>query len=118
MRSLLVILAIVGLALAPVARPAMAMPVAQVPGASDQPVPDDAAMAMPEDMPCCPEKAPMPDCVRDCLLMAMCATQLLCNAATGAGLVVPLGLASVFFPGNDADPTDLSQGPPPRPPNT
>jgi hypothetical protein len=31
-------------------------------------------MAMSEDMPCCPTKAPIPDCGKDCLFMAMCAT--------------------------------------------
>ena len=70
--------------------------------ASDQAMADDAAMAMPEDMPCCPKKAPIPDCGRDCSL-AICATQFLCNAVQGAGLVMPLGLANVLLPGNDTD---------------
>jgi len=48
--------------------------------------------------------------------MAMCATQFLADAVQRVGLVVPLGLASVFFPGNDTDVAGLSQGPPPRPP--
>jgi hypothetical protein len=127
MRRLLSILAIVGLALAPVARPALAMPAAQVPAAFDQPMVDHAAMArpeaampeepMPEDMPCCPTKALIPDCGKDCLFMAMCATQFFSTAVSGAGLVLPLGLASVFFPGNDTDLAGLSQAPPPRPPN-
>jgi hypothetical protein len=46
----------------------------------------------------------------------MCATQFLCNAVQAAGLVIPLRLAGVFFPGNDTDVAGLSQGPPPRPP--
>jgi hypothetical protein len=97
----------------------MAMPAAiQAPAASDPPITDDAAMAMPEEMTCCPTKAPMPDCGKDCFFMAMCATQFLCNAVSGAGLVLPLGLASVFVPGNDTDVAGLSQGPPPRPPKT
>jgi hypothetical protein len=116
-RGLLAILAIVGLALAPLARPVMAMPAAiQAEAASEQPMADGAATAMPEDMPCCPTKAPTPDCGKDCLFMAMCAPQFLCNAVQGAGLVLPLGLASVFFPGNDKAVAGLSQGPPPRPP--
>ena len=115
-RRLLAILAIVGLALAPVARPALAMPAAQVPAAFDQPMVGHAAMAMPEDMPCCPQKSPTPDCGRDCLFMVMCATQFLCNAVQAACFVIPLGLASVVFPGNDTDVAGLSQGPPPRPP--
>jgi hypothetical protein len=115
-RSLLAISAIVGLVLGPIARPAMAMPAPIHTGvASDQAMVDEAAMAMPEDMPCCPKKSPIPDCGRDCLFMAMCAMQFLC-AASGAGLIIPLGLASVILPGNDTDAAGLSQGPPPRPP--
>jgi hypothetical protein len=100
----------------------MAMATAPAAAASDQPMVDHAAMAMPEeampeDMPCCPTKAPIPDCGKDCLFMAMCAMQFFCTAVSGAGLVLPLGLASVFFPGNDTDVARLSQGPPPRPPN-
>jgi hypothetical protein len=114
-RSLLAILAIVGLVLGPIAKPAMAMPTPMHTGvASDQAMVDEAAM--PEDMPCCPKKSPIPDCGRDCVFMAMCATQFLCNAVQPAGLVTPLGLATVFFPGNDTDVAGLSQGPPPRPP--
>jgi hypothetical protein len=115
MRSLLAILAIVGLVVGPAARPAMAMPAAiQAGAASEQPMVDHAAM--PEDMPCCPTKTPIPDCGKDCLFMTMCAMQFFCNAVSGAGLVLPVGLASVFFPGNDTDLAGLSQGPPPRPP--
>jgi hypothetical protein len=79
---------------------------------------DHAAMTMPDDMPCCPKKAPIPECGKDCLCMAMCATQLLCNGVWGMSLVLPLGLASVFFPGNDMDVAGLSEAPPPRPPKT
>jgi hypothetical protein len=118
-RSLLAILAIAGLVVTPVARPAMAMSTAmQAPAASDQPMADDAAMAMSEDLLCCPKEMPIPDCGKDCPLMAMCATQFLSNAVQGAGLVMPLGLASVLSPGNDTDVARLSQGPSPRPPNT
>jgi hypothetical protein len=112
-RSLLAILAIVGLVLGPIAKPVMAMPTPMHMGV-DQAMVNEAAM--PEDMPCCPTKAPIPDCGKDCLFMAMCATQFLANAVQGVWLVIPLGLASVFFPGNDTDVAGLSQGPPPRPP--
>jgi hypothetical protein len=116
-RSLLAIPAIVGLILGPIARPAMAMPAPMHTAvASDQAMVDEAAMAMPEDMPCCPTKAPIPDCSKDCVFMAVCAMQFLCNAVQTAGLVIPLGMASVFSPGNDTDVAGLSQGPPPRPP--
>jgi hypothetical protein len=114
-RSLLGILAIVGLVVGPIARPAMAMP-APMPTAvaSDQATVNEAAMAMPEDMPCCPKKAPMRDCGKDCL--AICATQLLCNAVQGAALVMPLGPANVLPPGNDTALVALGQPPPLRPP--
>jgi hypothetical protein len=107
---LLSILAIIGLAIAPIVRPVMALPnghTAMV---------DDAAMGMPEDMPCCPRKAPISDCGKDCPLMAICATQLLCNVVQG--LVIPLGLAGLCVPESDPHVAGLSQAPPPRPPNT
>jgi hypothetical protein len=114
---LLSILAIIGLAVAPIARPAMAIPAPMHTGvASDQAMVDEAAM--PEDMPCCPKESPIPDCDRDCPLMAMCATQFLCNAVQGLGLAIPLGPAGIFFPRNDSHVAGLSQAPPPRPPNT
>ena len=124
------ILAVLGLAVAPVARPAIAMSNGGMSNAGMSNAgmaiaghaADHAAMAMPEgmlpeDMPCCPKKAPIPNCDKDCPLMAMCATQLLCNAAQGL-LVVPLGLAGFLLPGNEFHVAGLSQAPPPRPPNT
>jgi hypothetical protein len=115
-RRLLAILAIVGLVLGPIARPAMAMPASMHTGAaSDQAMVDEAAMTMPEDMPCCPKKSPVPDCGRDCPFLAMCTMQF-CNTVQAACLVVPLGMTRVFLPGNDSDVAGLSQGPPPRPP--
>jgi hypothetical protein len=116
-RSLLAIPAIIGLVLGPIARPAMAMPASMnTVVAFEQALVDEATMAMPEDMSCCPKKSPVPDCGRDCLFMAMCAMQFFCNAVQAAGLVIPFGMASVFSLGNDTDMAGLSQGPPPRPP--
>jgi hypothetical protein len=110
-RHLLAVLAIVGLILTPIARPMMAI-AAEMPAAMDE----HAAMEMPGDMPCCPKQAPMPDCAKDCLFMAMCAAQFACNPMQGAGLVMPLGLAGIFVPVNDATVAGVSHGPPPRPP--
>jgi len=107
---LLSILAIIGLAAAPITRAAMALP------SGSAAMVDDAAMDMPEDMPCCPKKASIPDCGKDCL--AICATQVLWNAVYGANLVTPLGLAGVFLPSDDSRVAGLSHAPPPRPPNT
>ena len=52
------ILAIVGLAVGPFARPSMAMPGMAATAASEPATSDDAAMAMLDNMPCCPTKAP------------------------------------------------------------
>jgi hypothetical protein len=110
---LLSVLAIVGLAVAPLARPVLAMTaVAQSAIASDHAAADGAPMM--DDMPCCPKKAPVPDCNKDCL--AICSMQLLSNAVHGAGLLIPLGLADILVPANDVDVAGLRQPPPPRPP--
>src|SRR3954470_1018937 len=93
------------------ARPAMAMAI-EMPAVMDH----HADMAMPSDMPCCPDQAPMSDCAKDCIFMAMCAAQFACNLMQGAGLVIPLALAGVLVPGDDGVMAGLSQGPPPRPP--
>jgi hypothetical protein len=111
-------LAIVGLAIAPVTRAAMAAAaVLEANMASDHAMAHaatDAAMAMPEDMPCCPKKSPVPNCDKDCL--AICATQLLGNAAQVPGPMVPLGLSHILLPLNDTSLVGLKQRPPPRPP--
>jgi hypothetical protein len=109
---LLGLLAIIGLVVAPIAGAEVALPneaTAMV---------DDSAMGMSQDMPCCPKKAPTPDCSKDCPLMAICATQLPCNAVQGLGLLIPLKLAGLLFPGNESDVAGVSQSPPLRPPNT
>jgi hypothetical protein len=104
-------LALAGLLLTPVAVPAM--PAAAVMGES---MGDHAAMAMPADMPCCPDQAPMPDCGKNCPFMASCAAQFVYDLPHGAGIVAPPALASLVVPGNDAGLTGLTQRPPPRPP--
>jgi hypothetical protein len=110
---LLCILAIVGL-VAPIARPAMAMAAVIRSDTADRAVAHHADM--PEDMPCCPKKAPIPDCSKNCL--AICASQLLYNDLSAAALVIPLGLADVLLPGNEPCLTGLKQRPPPKPPKT
>ena len=76
---------------------------------------DHAAMAMPEGMPCHPPATPMPGCGKDCPLMAMCATQLLCSPQ-GTGPAIPLGLAGILLPRIEARLASLNQSPPQRPP--
>ena len=113
---LLSILAIVGLVVAPIARPAMAMTAVIQSHSADHVVANHGDMAMPEDMPCCPKKAPVPDCSKDCL--AICASQLLYNHLSAAALVIPLTLADLLLPANEPGLTGLKQRPPPKPPKT
>jgi hypothetical protein len=110
------VLAVAGLILAPLARPAMAMSwetqgIMGAHGATDA----ETGMGMPADMPCCPHKAPASDCGKDCPFMALCAASLLKSAPLGAPLYIPL-LAGMVIPGDDADLGSLAQAPPPRPP--
>jgi hypothetical protein len=114
-RSVLTGLALLGLVLSPLARPAAAM----VSGTDSSTVAQGdmaahAAMDM-ADMPCCPDQAPMPGCGKDCPFMAACTAQFL-YMPHGAVLALPLALASIVVPGNDAGLTSLTQRPPPRPP--
>jgi hypothetical protein len=109
LRYLFAALAIAGLILTPMAAPAMAM-------ATPANIADETPMAMPADMPCCPDQAPMPDCGKDCPFMALCATQFVSTMPHGTGLVLPPALASLVVPGNDAGLSGLTQRPPPRPP--
>jgi hypothetical protein len=71
-------------------------------------------MAMPADMPCCPDKAP--DCGKDCPLMGLCMMSALQFAPLGPSLFLFPTLASIIFPGDDAALSGLAQPPPARPP--
>jgi hypothetical protein len=109
LRYLFAALAIAGLILTPMAAPAMAM-------ATPANIADETAMAMPADMPCCPDQAPMPGCGKDCPFMALCATQFLSMMPQGTALVMPPTRASLIMASNDAGLSGLKQRPPPRPP--
>jgi hypothetical protein len=73
-----------------------------------------AGMAMPTDMPCCPDKAP--DCAKDCPLMALCMVGTPQAAPHAPALFVPLTIASILIPSNEINLSGLTQDPPPRPP--
>ena len=103
-------LAVLGLLLAPVARPAMA--------ATMQAAADHSAMEMAADMPCCPEQGPAKDCAKDCPLMATCMAGGLQALPPVARLFIAPKAAGVLLAGNDADPAGLGTGPPQRPPKT
>jgi len=77
---------------------------------------DATAAPMAADMPCCPDKAPAPDCAKDCPLMALCMAGGVVDFPAAITLVVPHRSVSVTFAENDADRAGLTHGPPPRPP--
>jgi hypothetical protein len=110
-RTLLSMLALLGLILAPLARPAMAVVVDMPAGISDQ-----AVMPGAEDMPCCPDMDHVADCGKDCLSMASCMVGTVLNLPTMVTLAVPYRLASLVSAGDDANVAGLMYGPPPRPP--
>jgi len=110
------VLAIAGLILAPLARPAVATPSDTQSTINEQGATDaQTVMAMPADTPCCPAKTPASDCGKDCPLMTLCMASLLQSAPVGAPLFIPLR-ADIVIPGNDADLSSRAQAPPPRPP--
>ena len=115
-RRILPALAIVGLVLAPVAQPVMAMPVdiqATVSGHAE--MLDHAAMTMPDGMPCCPHEQQKPDCGKDCPLMAMCTAPLYSTLPRFA-FSMPGIPHNVVTLRDDRMLHSLSQRPPPRPP--
>jgi hypothetical protein len=109
LRCLLPILAVVGILAAPVVGP----PAAAV-------VDHAAVTAMADDMPCCPrEKPAMPDCSKACPLMTVCTAKCFQNVSTApATALLPMMLAGLLVPANDAFGASLAQAPPARPPRT
>jgi hypothetical protein len=111
-------LAVAGLLIAPLARPAMAM-APSMPAAVFTEMDDGAsAIGMPDDMPCCPDQAPAGDCGKVCPLMALCSVATSQHLPTGIALTVTFRLANLVIPSNDALAESLARGPPRRPPKT
>jgi hypothetical protein len=118
-------LAVAGFVLAPIVRPAMsvAMPVPMpMSVATDMHAGMGKAMAAgsviadaADDMPCCPSKPVVPDCSKDCPLMALCVTAPL-YFVSQASLVVPVTFVSIVFPRDQSDLVSVAQTPPRRPP--
>jgi hypothetical protein len=107
---------IAGLALAPMARTVMAVPMSMDMEASrGQTAADLVAAAAPNDMPCCPDKPSLPDCSKDCPLMALCVTAPL-HFASQAGLTIPLTIVSIVIPGDLPDLVSVTYAPPRKPP--
>lgn len=100
LRRLLPLLAVLGLALAPVTAPAAAagmhasatMPAHHGPGL-DMADMDMEGLSM-DAMPCCPHETPDgPDCAKACALMALCWAKVAAGLPSGAGLPLRLAVA-------------------------
>ena len=70
----------------------------------------------PDDMPCCPGKPSLPDCGKDCPLMALCSAAPL-YFVSQIGLIVPTNFATIIFPSDQSDLGSVAHAPPQRPPN-
>jgi hypothetical protein len=109
----LAVLAVAGLVLAPITRPAMAMLVAtdmHAAMAAGSVIADPA-----NEMPCCPSKPALPDCSKDCPLMALCGTAPL-HFVSQTGLIVPATFASIVFARDHSALVSIALAPPRRPP--
>jgi hypothetical protein len=95
----------------------MALPVAMDMHATmgDTTAAGSAAMDATDDMPCCPSKPALPDCGKDCPLMALCVSAPL-YFVSQTSLVVLLSFVSIVFPGDQSELVSIAQAPPGRPP--
>jgi hypothetical protein len=111
-------LAVLGMILAPVAWPAMAMPADQSAGmhhhATMTGKGDNAGISTSESMPCCPDEAPASDCGKNCMMM--CAASLSSTVPATAWLPVPKLAPSELVVYKEAALSGRSPGPSPRPP--
>ena len=114
------VLAIAGLVLAPIVRPAMAMFVEMdmhasmgEPMAADPVTPATGS----NHMPCCPDKPSLPDRGKDCPFTALCCAMPF-QSVSQTSLIVPLTSVSVIFPGHQSDLVSVAHAPLQRPPNT
>ena len=106
-RGLLASLALLGLMLAPLARPVMA---------THADMAAHAAMDM-GDMPCCPDGAAKQDCAKDCPLMALCMVKVFQSAPHATAPVILTVSARIGLLANDANLHGFAQAPLPRPPD-
>jgi hypothetical protein len=111
-RRLLALVAIAGLVLAPMSWSAGAMSM-NMPSAMGSSA--DSGMAMPSDMDCCPKKAHLTDCGKNCPFMAICMGVGL-QGERDTSFSIPLVPISTMVPGRQRDLDGLAQPPPTRPP--
>jgi hypothetical protein len=124
-RRLVAIVMIVGIAMAPLARPVMAGlesdvamddtdTVSVAAGAGEMAVDMPGEMAM--DMPCCPAKAPAPLTCDKCVLMAGCMSQCVADLPTTGFQIFATASDNVARLRNDSRPDGLGHPPPEHPP--
>ncbi len=128
LRRLLPLLAVLGLALAPMtafaAAAGMRAPTAvqgHTMAMPDEAMDEMAAMALDEmamdEMPCCPKARPdMPDCSKGCPLMALCLAKVATGLPVALGLPGRVAVIEVPARAVTASFDSLSQGPPTEPP--
>ena len=114
-RRALIGFAVLGLILAPLAKPAMAMPSGSAGMDHHAMMAGQDEMAMPDSMPCCPDAAPMSDCGKHCLRL-MCAASLSPTLPGAAWLPAPQSATTELIAGGEAALSGRSPTPPPRPP--
>ena len=116
----LALLAVAGLMLAPLVHGTMAMGTADHAmtmadaGMAPEGMADAQMAGVMADMPCCPHKAPVPDCGYDCPFMALCSAMPF--GVPLAGLIVPLTQAGTLSPGDQFGLVGVARAPPRRPP--
>ena len=110
---LLVVFAIIGLVVLPLATPAAAK-LLQAAEMSDM----STDMAMSADMPCCPDTQKSNDC-KDCPLRAMCTLNVAqAEPPMAVGVVTPLPTRKLFSAFDDRIADGLDRPPPDQPPRT
>jgi hypothetical protein len=107
--------AIGGLALTPIARPAMAMPGAQPAPLGELMTAASMAPSAMDDMPCCPGKPSLPACAKDCPFMPLCGAMPL-QGVSQSSLIVPLALVNIIFPNDQSALASVARPPPRKPP--
>jgi hypothetical protein len=116
-RRMLSILMIVGLALAPLSRPAMAEAYVD---ANIALMDETVAAAMPEEMtgdiPCCPSKVAAPIGCDKCVFMAACIEKCFAGVSEAALEPILAVTGSLLPPQNDFWPDGLGHPPPDHPP--
>jgi len=119
-RRLLSALAIMGLVIGPVTKPAISIADASdsMAAMEHSDIGMEASTSMGE-MPCCTDEIPAKSgCVKDCPLMALCMAKTMQNVTGGFAWPVQFVIAAVLLPGDEQDPASLLRSPPARPPKT